>query len=39
MTENEDMNGTMTKVILMDFQATGGANLPIVFVHYRKAFS
>ena len=39
MIENEDMNGTMTKVILMDFQATGGANWPIVFIHYRKSLS
>src|SRR6266576_1954156 len=38
MIENEDMNGTMTKVILMHFQATGGATLPIVFVHHLKAF-
>ncbi len=39
MIENEDMNGTMAKVILMDFQAAGGADLPIVLVHNRKAFS
>src|SRR5205814_1821596 len=37
--ENEDVNSAMTEVILMDFQATGGTNLPIAFVHYRKSLS
>src|SRR5436190_554078 len=39
MIENEDVDSAMTEVILMDFQATGGANLPIIFVHYWKALS